>query len=246
MRALIAEVTRSGARFVSAVTALTDTGMREPSALPAWTRGHVVSHVARAADAYTWLLTVARTGAPPFPRPSAAALAEAVADGSVRPARELLADVRSSLAEVLAQASSMPAPAWDTLVTAAAGWRHPAWYTLRRCWRELETHHVDLGVGYGTDDWPAPYVSWALDDTIASVSAKGFPVARVEAADIGRSWPISAAGPTIHAPGHVLLGWLGGRLPGTSLVADRSVPEPPGPWPLPPAPGWGRSSGGGG
>ena len=29
-----------------------------------------------------------------------------------------------------------------------------AWYTLYRCWRALETHHVDLNVGYRTTDWP--------------------------------------------------------------------------------------------
>ncbi|MEU6883334.1 maleylpyruvate isomerase family mycothiol-dependent enzyme [Streptomyces sp. NPDC046712] len=239
----IAEIVSSGARFFSALTALTDADMRAASALPTWTRGHVVSHVARGADAYVWLLTVARTGAEPSPRAGAAALAQAVDDGAARPATQLLADVRSSLDRVVAEATSMDAGAWDTLVTALAGWRHPAWYTLYRCWRELETHHVDLNVGYTTSNWPTPYVTWALNDTVATVAARGFPVARVEAVDIDRSWTLSPTGPTIRAPGHVLLGWLSGRLPAASLVADGPVPEPPGPWPLPPTPGWGRTSG---
>ncbi|MEV8533826.1 maleylpyruvate isomerase N-terminal domain-containing protein [Streptomyces sp. NPDC051211] len=59
----IAEIVRSGARFVSTLSALPDADMCAPSALPAWPRGHVVSHVARGMDAYVWLLTVARTGA---------------------------------------------------------------------------------------------------------------------------------------------------------------------------------------
>lgn len=47
----------------------------------------------------------------------------------------------------------MPAERWNTLVSALAGWRHPAWFTLHCCRRELETHHVDLNLGYTTACW---------------------------------------------------------------------------------------------
>ncbi|MFD0327451.1 maleylpyruvate isomerase N-terminal domain-containing protein [Streptacidiphilus monticola] len=42
---------------------LTDSEVREPSLLPEWTRAHVLTHIARAADSRTRLLTAARTGA---------------------------------------------------------------------------------------------------------------------------------------------------------------------------------------
>ncbi|MBT2506908.1 maleylpyruvate isomerase family mycothiol-dependent enzyme [Streptomyces sp. ISL-98] len=231
---VISEISRSGARFAAT---LTDTELRSPSMLPGWTRGHVAAHVARSADACVWLLAVARTGAEPAPRAGTEALARAVEADAARPAAALVADVRASLARLVEDAESMPAEAWDTLVTALAGWRHPAWYTLYRCWRELETHHVDLNAGYSTADWPTAYVAWALDDTLATLSAHNFPIARIEAVDLARSWNPSPTGPTISAHGHTLLGWLSGRTPNATLTTDGPVPNPPN-WPLPPAPGW--------
>ncbi|MER6950865.1 hypothetical protein ABT294_43305 [Nonomuraea sp. NPDC000554] len=146
-------------------------------------------------------------------------------------------DVRTRLARLTEAATSMPAEAWDNRVTALAGWPHPAWYTLHRCWRELETHHVDLDVGYRTTDWPAAYVTWALGDTCAALAARGFPLARAVAVDLGRSWTPSPAGVAVAGPGHALLGWLSGRSTGAPLTADCPLPDPPA-WPLPPAHGW--------
>jgi len=234
---IIEEVTRSGARIAAALDALTDTEVQAPSTLAGWTRGHVITHLALSADSYLWLLAVARTGVEPAPRTGAEALARAVQEGADRPAAELATDLRTRLARLAEAAVSMPTEAWDTLVTALAGWRHPAWYTLHRCWRELETHHLDLNLGYRTTDWPAAYVTWALDDTLAALSARDFPVARVEAVDLGRSWTLSATGPTVTGSGHAVLGWLSGRATDPLLTSDRPLPAPPN-WPLPPAPGW--------
>jgi maleylpyruvate isomerase len=231
------EVIRSGERFTAAVETLSDAEVREASTLPGWSRGHVITHVARSIDAYLWLLAVARNGVEPGPRMDAAALAHAVREGAERPADELAADVRGRLSQLAEDAALMPAERWDVLVAALAGWRHPAWFTLHRCWRELETHHADLNAGYGSADWPAAYVSWALDDTLAALGARDFPVCRVEAVDLGRFWDLSATGPTVTGSGHALLGWLSGRAPTTGLSADHPLPEPP-KWPLPPAPGW--------
>lgn len=144
---IIEEVTRSGARITATLDALTDLEMRTPSTLVSWTRGHVITHLARSIDAYGWLLAVARTGIEPAPRADAKSLARTVREGADRPAAELATDLRSRLAHLAEDATSMPVERWDTLVTALAGWRHPAWYTLHRCWRELETHHVDLNAG---------------------------------------------------------------------------------------------------
>ncbi len=237
MPRIIEEVTRSGARFSATLDALSDSEVRAPSALPGWSRGHVITHVARSADAYLRLLTIARTGAEPAPT-DAAALARAVTDGADRPAAELAADLRSALARLTEAAGSMPTEAWDTHVTALAGWRHPAWYTLHRCWRELETHHVDLRAGYRTEDWPDAYVTWALDDTLAALTAHAFPVTRIDATDLGRTWAPSRTGPVVTGPGHAVLAWLSGRATNTALTSTRPLPTPP-TWPLPPAPGWG-------
>ncbi|MEV5874632.1 maleylpyruvate isomerase family mycothiol-dependent enzyme [Streptomyces sp. NPDC052101] len=238
----IADVVRSGHRLVQAAATLPDTALRTPSRLPDWTRSHTLAHVAHSIEAYTWLLRLARTGREPGPRADAATLSAAVERDAALSAELLVAGLRESLDRFAAEARATPAPAWDRLVPALAGWRHPAWYLLLRCLRESETHHLDLGVGYGTGQWPDTYVSWALDDTLATLRAQGFPLASVEAVDLGRRWPVAARGPSVAGAGHQVLGWLSGRLPADALTIDRPAPDLPRPpaWPQPPLPGWGR------
>ncbi|MGW3204733.1 maleylpyruvate isomerase family mycothiol-dependent enzyme [Streptomyces sp. NPDC001135] len=238
----VEDVVRSGGRLVRAAAGLSDAGLRAASGLPGWTRGHVLAHVVHSVDAYVWLLRLARTGRAPGPRADAAALSAAVERDAALSADGLATRLRAALDRFAAQARTMPAPAWDLLVPALAGWRHPAWYLLLRCLRELETHHLDLGVGHGTERWPGRYVSWALDDTLATLRAQGFPLASVAADDLGRRWSVAADGPSVAGSGHQVLGWLSGRTPAGALTADRPahlLPRPPA-WPQPPLPGWGR------
>ncbi|GAA2750497.1 maleylpyruvate isomerase family mycothiol-dependent enzyme [Kitasatospora cinereorecta] len=228
--ALIDELARSGRRIGAAADALAADGLREPSALPGWTRADVLTHLARAADAYRRLITLARTGAEPqHPRVGAVDADDA----------DPVADFRGSLAAFLEDARRMPAPAWDATVTALAGWPHPAWFTLYRCRRELETHHTDLATGHTTADWPADYVAWALDDTLAALAARDFPLRAVHAVDLDRRWTLAATGPAVAAPAHLLLGWLSGRSPAAVLTTDRpgELLAPPA-WPLPPVRSW--------
>ncbi|MGW1067929.1 maleylpyruvate isomerase family mycothiol-dependent enzyme [Streptomyces aureus] len=234
---LLDELRASAARLGASLGSLTLLQAREPSALPGWSRAHVITHLARSADAYRRLLALARNGTEPGPRADAAALDRAVREGAERSAGELVDDLRTGLDRLLDDAHAMPAERWPVLVTALAGWRHPAWFTLQRCRRELETHHVDLNLGYTTTRWPSGYVAWALDDTIASLTARGFPVARIQATDLDRAWTPAPTGPTVTGPGHSVLAWLAGRGTDPELSSDAPLPTPPR-WPLPPTPGW--------
>ena len=51
---LIAEVDRATARLLATARTLDDDAVRAPSPLPGWTRGHVLTHVARNADSRSW------------------------------------------------------------------------------------------------------------------------------------------------------------------------------------------------
>ncbi|WP_225832464.1 maleylpyruvate isomerase family mycothiol-dependent enzyme [Streptomyces sp. NK08204] len=234
---LLDDLRACAARLGGTLDTLGDRQARGPCALPGWSRAHVITHLARSADAYGWLLALARTGTAPGPRADAAALDRALREGAERDAAGLVADLGRSLDRLFEEAAAMPDDRWPTLVSALAGWRHPAWYTLHRARRELETHHVDLALGYTAADWPDGYVTWALDETVAALSVRGFPVARLEASDLGRAWTLGPSGPTVTGPGHALLAWLTGRGPDTPLVSDRPLPAPPR-WPQPPVPGW--------
>ncbi|WP_165485453.1 maleylpyruvate isomerase N-terminal domain-containing protein [Protofrankia symbiont of Coriaria ruscifolia] len=50
------------ARLLAEVERLNNAGVRELSALPGWTRAHLITHLARNADGLVNLLTWARTG----------------------------------------------------------------------------------------------------------------------------------------------------------------------------------------
>jgi maleylpyruvate isomerase len=59
---LSARLAAATQRLQDTVAGLTDQQAREPSLLPGWSRGHVLTHLARNADSLRNLLIWARTG----------------------------------------------------------------------------------------------------------------------------------------------------------------------------------------
>jgi uncharacterized protein (TIGR03083 family) len=59
---LLARITAATDQLLATVATFDDADVRQPSRLPGWTRGHVLTHIARNADAQTRMLTWARTG----------------------------------------------------------------------------------------------------------------------------------------------------------------------------------------
>src|SRR5262249_37791565 len=143
--------------------AITDQQAREPSALPGWSRGHVLAHLARNADSLRNLLTWARTGIETPQYASLDARTEGIEAGAGRPAAELLADLDATAAEFDAEAGRLPDAAWDVPVHGLSGPDHPAWYSLWRRLTEVEFHHVDLAAGYLPADWPAEFAVYGLE-----------------------------------------------------------------------------------
>ena len=153
----LAQLGESTDRLLATADALTDAQAAAPSRLPGWTRGHVLTHLARNADGFRNLLTWARTGNETPMYPSDEARARGVEEGAARSAAELAADVRVSAAALAAAAQDLPARAWDALV-ARRGDTFPARSIPPRRLAELEIHHVDLDAGYRPADWPASFV----------------------------------------------------------------------------------------
>lgn len=177
-------------RIIATAASIDDEIARRPSRLPNWTVGHVLTHVARNADGHTRRLEGALRGedVPRYPGGSARRDRD-IEEGSRRPAAELLADVTESAKRL--------EEAWDS--SAQAGWPHPElrgadhWPTsgspLRRL-REVEVHHVDLGLGYEPADWSDEYVAWELPRALEQLSH------RVSQPDARRllAWLIGRAG----------------------------------------------------
>ena len=201
-------------RLQQAVDALPSDAVAEPSALPGWTRGHLLTHLARNADALVNLLTWARTGTrtPMYASPEQrGADIEAGAD---RPLAEQRADVRESAARFHKAAAALSDDAWSATVVSGQGREIPAtevpWLRAREVW----IHLVDLDVGVGMEALPSD-LAWALVRDVAGwMSARvGEGVGAELTADgfgtVALGTPSS--GVAVSGPPYALAAWLTGR-----------------------------------
>ena len=97
-------------RLLATADALTDAQVAAPSRLPGWTRGHVLTHLARNADGFRNLLSWAATGNETPMYPSEEARARGVEEGAARSAAEIAADLHKSAAALAAAAQDLPGP----------------------------------------------------------------------------------------------------------------------------------------
>jgi maleylpyruvate isomerase len=210
-------------RLLATATALTDAQAREPSLLPGWTRGHVLSHIARNADGMINLLSWARTGTETPMYASAESRNTDIEAGARRGAADLAADVRESAASFAAAAAAMPGGAWTVQVRALRGPGFPALGVLDRRLSEVEIHHVDLAADYAPSDWPADFVADALPRVADSFTGRDdAPCCLVWAESAPHGYRIGPAGTAsppvvVHGQPADLLAWLLGRGSGAGL-----------------------------
>ncbi|MES9522182.1 maleylpyruvate isomerase family mycothiol-dependent enzyme [Streptomyces capoamus] len=219
----LARVQEATERLLSAVAKMDDASLAEPSRLPGWSRGHVLAHLARNADALVNVLQ----GRPMYV--SAEARDADIERDAPRPAGVQAADLRESAARFQA-AGDEPAD-WTRTVELRNGVTDSASRVPFRRWAEVELHHVDLGTGYELEDLPAEFLereTGFLADRFA-----GHPdVPATRLTDGTRAW---STGRTADEPGITvsgrpadLVGWLAGRRDGAALqVRGGSLPKLP-------------------
>jgi maleylpyruvate isomerase len=221
-------------RLLQTTSRITDQQAREPSLLPGWSRGHVLTHLARNADGLRNLLIWARTGVVTPQYADNAERERGIAAGADRGAAELAADLGQSAVGLAAEADRLRPQDWAAEVRGRRGPPHPAWFTLRRRLSEVEIHHVDLRAGYGPDDWPEPFAVASLKRIAADFADDETPAVRLVSPDAALALQIGPPGavPPVEVSGPVraMLAWLIGRSDGGGLTTT-----PPGQPPtLPP------------
>ena len=220
-------------RLLESASGLSDEQMREPSLLPGWTRGHVLTHIARNADGLRNLLIWAQTGVETPMYPSAEARASDIEAGASRSGDELKADAMLSAKSLIEKARELPEEAWLAEVRLIRGPAQPAWSMLDRRLFEVEVHHVDLGAAYRPADWPDWFVSDELYRVCGRLAANPeTPVAVLSDAGSGRQYFLRTEGESdlaITGPGYALLAWLIGRQHDGELSVDPdgSLPDIP-------------------
>ena len=221
--ALLARIAEASEQLCDTAAKFDDAAVREPSLLPGWSRGHVLTHLARNADGGTNLLVWARTGVETPAYPSTAARAEQIEAGAGRSAAALLDDVRGSAARFAAECARMPAAAWGRTVRWTGGEESPAAGVADSRRVEVLLHHVDLAAGYTSAQWPEDFVDDTLGRVVASFGRRtDVPAMRLHASDRGGAWYETASTarriPTIEGSRAALLAWLTGRSGGADLV----------------------------
>lgn len=223
----------STADLVQGLTELhwTEADVAAPSLCVGWTRGHVLTHIARNADGISDTLSGALSGEVVERYPGGwEARNAAIEAGAARPYAALVADVRDS------------ADRLDRVLGAigdADGWglptEHgdPAESWVYRRWREVEIHRVDLDAGYGPDRWPPLFVTETLKDAAGSLASRvtGAVHVTVTAAGsvapefVGREWTAGEGSPVdVSGPDWAVLAWLAGR---AAAAGDALSAAPP-------------------
>ncbi|GAA1792642.1 maleylpyruvate isomerase family mycothiol-dependent enzyme [Actinomadura chokoriensis] len=212
----LAEISAATQALLATAARLDDADVRGPSLLPGWTRGHVLTHVARNADGGTRLLTWARTGVESYEYASLDARAAEIEEGANRPADTLVEDVRRSADRFAEAFALMPDEAWERTVQWTTGARHPAARAADARLTEVLVHHVDLDAGFAPGDWPADFTSRMLAGVTASFARRDDgPALRLHATDTGEDH--GTGDHLVTGPAPSLLAWLLGRSPATGL-----------------------------
>jgi maleylpyruvate isomerase len=226
---------RAGTEHVFALVAkLSDAELAGPSALPEWSRAHVVAHLARNAEALIRLVDWARTGVETPMYPSREARAADIAASAGHPPERLRAELADTAAELDAALTALTPAQWRAQVRSALGRPLPAaqvpWMRIREVW----LHAVDLDAGAEVADVPDGVLDLLLDEVTATLSATdGCPSVELAPTDRDRRFRLGADGgagagrtPTdrdrrgqprphsaapVVAPAATLVGWLTGR-----------------------------------
>ena len=154
----LAGVAAAFARLTEATATMSDADARGPSRLPGWTRGHVLTHLARNADGQRRMVEGACRDEvlDQYPGGNEQRAADIEA-GAGRPIDLLRADVLESQAALDAAWSRVDGEVWDRLTNARAGARPLRDGVLARR-REVSVHLVDLDVGVEPSGLPAGYL----------------------------------------------------------------------------------------
>ncbi|MGW2837501.1 maleylpyruvate isomerase family mycothiol-dependent enzyme [Streptomyces sp. NPDC001493] len=212
----LASVRGATERLLTAAELWDESTVPEPSRLPGWSRGHVLAHLSRNADA---LRNVLR-GLPMYA--GGEIRDREIEAGAPRPLAEQLADLRASTERFLAEAA-LPAD-WSRTVQLRNGVTDLASELPFRRWAEIELHHVDLGAGYELEDLPEEFTVRETDFLAERFVRHPHVVSTGIRSGDGRVRTTGggADGPpvVVSGPDAELLGWLSGRRDGSALTVE--------------------------
>lgn len=218
-------VTAATTRFITTAETFDDDALRAPTLCPGWTRAHVLTHVARHAEAMVRLLTWARTGTPTYQYESAEQRRDDIEAGVGRSPSELIDDLRTTAETLARTVNEMPDEAWSQTVRRGPGGEGEPMPARRVLWArllELEVHHVDLDAGYSPADWAPAFVQRAAAETARAFGRRPDVTPFKLATPVWTEMIGDTASTTVTGPADAALAWLIGRSDGAELTAAPS------------------------
>lgn len=225
-----AEIAAATARLLTTVQSISDDEVRGPSLLPGWSRGHVLTHIARNADGLRNLLLGAAEGVERKAYPSREARADDIEAGARRPTTEHVADIEAAAARFEEAVAAMPPSAWEfELAWGTAGQRRRASEVLDARLREVAIHHVDLDAGYAAADWRPDFALLILRSALPAFETRGLTPCVLSPTDVDATVRANGGSDVVvRGPAHALATWLLGRDAGSGLrVSGGPLPAPP-------------------
>jgi maleylpyruvate isomerase len=137
---------------------LTDEQARQPSLLPGWSVGHVLTHLARNADSVVRMVEAAQRGEV-VPQYAEGQREREIEEGAGRPALDLVDDVTRAGEAVARTWAATSDDVWATGMCKVRAGDCPINLVPLRRWREVELHHADLGLGFDYADMSPAYVA---------------------------------------------------------------------------------------
>lgn len=201
---------RASDRLLARVEALPDDAFSEPSALPGWSRAHVVAHLALNGEGLAAALAGAAVGKDVAMYRSEEARDGDIDDLAARPPAEIRTRLNAAVRGFAGAFSLVPDPAWETAIHRLPGSEHTFAAAdtvgMRLC--EVEIHHADLAAGYTRDDWEPDFARHLVG--IATGRQRTPMVLR--ATDLDETWTTDDGhGPEVSGSAADLGWWLAGR-----------------------------------
>jgi maleylpyruvate isomerase len=180
-----------------------------PSLCEGWSRGHVLTHVARNADGLGSLVGAAVDGTGGTMYASREARAADIEAGAHRPVPELVADIERTAATLAAALPRLaPEHAGHPLERTPGDVRGTASDIPLMRLREVAFHHVDLEAGFGFDDLEPDLLRLFLDEEVERMqSADDAPDVTLRTPE-GGHWAIGRGSASVTGSAATLLGWL--------------------------------------
>ncbi len=150
-----------------------DLEVTDPSRLPGWTIGHLLTHIARNADSVVRRLHASAAGtAVEQYAGGLTGRAAQIEAGAQRPYGEIRQDVIDSAAALDDLVPTLPSETWAFTTPSSTGEWQSGIIVLARREREVVLHHTDLGIGFEPDAWPPEMTAALLEENLSALPGR--------------------------------------------------------------------------